>query len=336
MAVAGVHLHQIGPPGSRAAASGFAEAPFEMLSTCHERVHRMLRLLGRLREHLASHGHDEQAAQAARDVMRYFDLAAPLHHQDEELHVFPVLLVQGDAAVQSVVRRLQQDHLAMEQAWPRARALLQAVADAGPAGRFFGPLRRTHPARRRHRLSGRPGSAGWPDAVDHGRGNAGAAHPPAGRPGMIHTAAPAQTDLQVWDARLETGVRTIDLQHRVLFDLLQRLRCADDADRSPGMAGVLHQLKAYAGYHFHYEEAWVQQQTGDHPLTAGHARLHARFERDLAELEARLDAGALAIDAVREFLLRWLIGHILEQDLPMIHTLWARSQRPPGAERRAA
>ena len=153
---------------------------------------------------------------------------------------------------------------------------------------------------------------------------------------MIHTAAPAQTDLQVWDARLETGVSTIDLQHRVLFDLLQRLRCADDTDRSPGLSGVLHQLKAYAGYHFQYEEAWVQRHVGDHPQAAAHARLHARFDRDLAALEARLDAGALAIDEVREFLLRWLIGHILEQDLPMIHTLRARAQRSPGAERRAA
>lgn len=135
--MAGVHLHQIGPPGTRAVATGFAEAPFEMLTTCHERVHRMLRLLARLREHLASHGHDEQAAQAARDVMRYFDLAAPLHHQDEELHVFPVLLTQGDGVVQSVVRRLQQDHLAMEQAWPQARALLQAVADAGPTAAWI-------------------------------------------------------------------------------------------------------------------------------------------------------------------------------------------------------
>jgi len=130
---AGVRLHQISPPGGRAAASGFAEAPFEMLTTCHERVHRMLRLLTRLREHLGAHGHDEQGAQAARDVMRYFDQAAPLHHEDEELHVFPVLLDRGDAAVQAVVQRLQQDHIAMEQAWPRARAVLQGVADATSA-----------------------------------------------------------------------------------------------------------------------------------------------------------------------------------------------------------
>ena len=153
---------------------------------------------------------------------------------------------------------------------------------------------------------------------------------------MSHTTALVLTDLQAWDARLETGVSTIDLQHRVLFDLLQRLRCADDADRAPGLSGVLHQLKAYAGYHSHYEEAWVQQQGGDHPKADGHARLHARFGRDLAELEARLDARALAIDEVREFLLRWLIGHILEQDLPMIQTLRARRPSTPGVDQRAA
>ena len=46
------------------------EQPFEMLEACHERVHRMLGLLARLREHMCTHGADEQARQAARDVMR--------------------------------------------------------------------------------------------------------------------------------------------------------------------------------------------------------------------------------------------------------------------------
>lgn len=117
-------------PGHASPDAGF-EAPFELLTACHERVHRMLRLLDRLRQHLADQGWDAQAAEAARDVMRYFDLAAPLHHEDEELHVFPPLLAQGDAAVCAVVRRLQADHQAMERAWPPARALLQGVAQAG-------------------------------------------------------------------------------------------------------------------------------------------------------------------------------------------------------------
>jgi hemerythrin-like domain-containing protein len=107
--------------------AGF-EQPFEMLQACHERVHRMLRLLSRLREHLPAHGADEQAQQAARDVMRYFDQAAPEHHRDEELHVFPALLAQGDPEVVAVVKRLQHDHLQMESRWADARQVLAVIA----------------------------------------------------------------------------------------------------------------------------------------------------------------------------------------------------------------
>jgi hemerythrin-like domain-containing protein len=108
-------------------APGF-EQPFEMLEACHERVQRMLALLQRLREHLPGHGADTNAQQAARDVMRYFDQAAPQHHRDEELHVFPPLLAQGDPATLVLVGRLRQDHLQMEARWAGARKVLDAVA----------------------------------------------------------------------------------------------------------------------------------------------------------------------------------------------------------------
>lgn len=108
--------------------AGF-EQPFEMLEACHERVHRMLGLLARLRAHVLRHGVDVQARQAARDVMRYFDIAAPQHHRDEELHVFPRLLREADPAVVAVVRRLQQDHGQMELRWAAARVVLLRVAD---------------------------------------------------------------------------------------------------------------------------------------------------------------------------------------------------------------
>lgn len=113
-------------------AAGF-EQPFEMLEACHERVHRMLELLERLRTHVRDNGADIQAQQAARDVMRYFDLAAPLHHQDEELHVFPRLLAQDDPRVAPVVRRLQQDHRAMEAGWREAREVLARIAQGDAA-----------------------------------------------------------------------------------------------------------------------------------------------------------------------------------------------------------
>ena len=105
-------------PGFSAPAVGF-EQPFAMLEACHERVQRTLALLARLRAHVRQHGADTDARQAARDVLRYFDIAAPLHHQDEELHVFPLLRAQASPEVQALVQRLQQDHLAMTADWAR-------------------------------------------------------------------------------------------------------------------------------------------------------------------------------------------------------------------------
>jgi iron-sulfur cluster repair protein YtfE (RIC family) len=116
-------------PGFTAPAVGF-EQPFAMLEACHERVQRTLALLARLRVHVREQGADENARQAARDVLRYFDMAAPLHHEDEELHVFPLLLAHGAPEVVRAVRQLQQDHLAMAASWAAARTPLQALADA--------------------------------------------------------------------------------------------------------------------------------------------------------------------------------------------------------------
>ena len=129
MAMAGIRLHEISLPGHASPGVGF-EAPFEMLDACHERVERMLGLLGKIREHVKTHGADEQARQAARDVMRYFDQAGPHHHEDEERHVFPPLLAQRDPAVVAVVIRLKQDHREMEAQWALVRAALMALAEA--------------------------------------------------------------------------------------------------------------------------------------------------------------------------------------------------------------
>jgi len=120
-------------PGHRPLAAGL-EAPFEMLAACHERITRMLALQAKLQQHLQDTGCDESARQAARDVMRYFDLAAPLHHQDEERHVFAPLLAGADAALRELAQRLTQDHRQMEVAWLAARRTLLAVAECPASG----------------------------------------------------------------------------------------------------------------------------------------------------------------------------------------------------------
>ncbi len=119
-------------PGTSSPAVGF-EQPFEMLAACHERVRNSLELLGRIVAHIDSQGHDAQSRAAAADVLRYFDIAAPLHHEDEERHVFP-LVAGGDAELAALGRRLHADHDEMASEWERLREALSAWSAAGDAG----------------------------------------------------------------------------------------------------------------------------------------------------------------------------------------------------------
>ncbi len=116
-------------PGHHSPDAGF-EAPFEMLEACHDRVRRMFALLARVRQHLDEIGWEEKVGLAARDVLRYFEMAAPNHHLDEELHVFPAVLTGPDADLQDIVRGLHRDHLDMLRAWPAIRQVLQSIANS--------------------------------------------------------------------------------------------------------------------------------------------------------------------------------------------------------------
>lgn len=117
-------------PGFDSPAVGF-EQPFEMLEACHDRVRRSLALLDRLVEHIGAHGHDARSRSAAADVLRYFDLAAPLHHEDEERHVFAVLDHCGEPALEAATAGLRTDHVHMQALWAGLRVALTLWS--GPA-----------------------------------------------------------------------------------------------------------------------------------------------------------------------------------------------------------
>ncbi len=139
-------------PVLHAAPAASFDQPFDMLAACHERVERLLRLLLRLADHLPAHGADPQARAAAHDVMRYFDIAAPAHHEDEERHVLPALRAAGQP---ELAERIAVDHQALRGRWQALRQDLQALADGqaplAEQGRFdswrqFAALYRAHMA----------------------------------------------------------------------------------------------------------------------------------------------------------------------------------------------
>lgn len=132
-----------------AAAPGF-DRPLEVLEACHGRIARQCETLERLLGHLPAHGADDQARQAARAVLPYFDTAGTLHHDDEERNLFPLLEQAGATGACELVETLTGEHDELALLWRRLRGALQqieagaaATLDAALTGRFIA-LNRSH------------------------------------------------------------------------------------------------------------------------------------------------------------------------------------------------
>lgn len=108
-----------------------------MLKECHRRVEDQCDTLLRLVPHVAAHGSDAAAAEAAAAVVRYFDLAAPKHHADEENDLLPALFKAVEKSdtegLQAWADRLQADHQALDAQWRALRAVLLNVMALQPA-----------------------------------------------------------------------------------------------------------------------------------------------------------------------------------------------------------
>jgi pyridoxamine 5'-phosphate oxidase len=112
-------------------APGF-ERPIDVLAHCHTRIRKQLATLKKLLAHLPDHGADVDAQQAAHAVLRYFNDAAPLHHEDEEENLLPQLEVTAggeDASqLQDILPRLLEEHREMEGLWLALDRQLSTIA----------------------------------------------------------------------------------------------------------------------------------------------------------------------------------------------------------------
>lgn len=112
--------------------------PMALLLACHDKVRRFTELALRLQAHVTAHGPDAQAREAATSILRYFELAAPLHHADEDEDLFPALLALDEALVGADVRAsiqaLSDEHAALGTLWQALAPWLRDVA----AGRADG------------------------------------------------------------------------------------------------------------------------------------------------------------------------------------------------------
>jgi len=109
------------------------DQPVAVLKHCHGRIRKQLATLEKLLGHLPDHGADEQARQAATAVLKYFDKAAHLHHEDEEQDLLPMLLAvargEDAATLQALAPVILQEHKEMDAMWQDLHEQLTAIAD---------------------------------------------------------------------------------------------------------------------------------------------------------------------------------------------------------------
>jgi hemerythrin-like domain-containing protein len=114
----------------RTPAAGF-DQPIEMWLACHERMLRMIALLVRLCEHLSAGGASESAGVTAASILRYFNEAAPRHHEDEEVDLFPRLQARLKGAergkIAATIYLLTEEHQVLNDAWAQLRPTLMAI-----------------------------------------------------------------------------------------------------------------------------------------------------------------------------------------------------------------
>lgn len=112
-------------------APGF-DQPIAVLAHCHTRIRKQLSTLHKLLAHLPRHGADVDAQQAAHAVLRYFNDAAPLHHDDEEEDLLPQLetTARGEDAhqLQQLLPRIREEHRQMEALWRTLDEQLVTIA----------------------------------------------------------------------------------------------------------------------------------------------------------------------------------------------------------------
>lgn len=118
-----------------------------------------------------------------------------------------------------------------------------------------------------------------------------------------------------WRQDYEVGVAQIDREHRYLFDLVNACHDSHVRDGSAmALQQVLSRLVAYAEEHFQNEERLMQD--GAFPRWQAHHALHEALFDAIFELNEKRAAGtARAGMETLSFLKRWLLDHILKEDM---------------------
>jgi hemerythrin-like metal-binding protein len=130
-----------------------------------------------------------------------------------------------------------------------------------------------------------------------------------------------------WNDSFSVGIESIDVQHKKIFDLINR---AHDAAGSPHSREILNsifnELFSYVLVHFSYEEDLMEKHEYEDLYI--HRESHENLKKKVQEYQKRLDEGdPVSTHETLGFLLDWLRSHIQKTDMAYSETLIERGAR---------
>ncbi|NIL99737.1 MAG: bacteriohemerythrin [Acidobacteria bacterium] len=127
--------------------------------------------------------------------------------------------------------------------------------------------------------------------------------------------------LITWGPQLETGIPTIDAQHKRLVDIINNLNDALNAGRrDEEMGAIFDELVAYTETHFTYEEKLLTSHEYDE--LEEHCREHRVFTDQIKMDRDNFNAGVWEFEQrFLDYLRGWLINHIQGTDRAYVPTL---------------
>ncbi len=117
-----------------------------------------------------------------------------------------------------------------------------------------------------------------------------------------------------WTPKMSVGIEIIDSDHKKLFALVNRVGELIDGGDRPNLLKSLDELLDYTRYHFQREEQLMRD--AGYPGYDAHARIHHDVTAKVAQWIEDLRSGKARPDqAVLDFLVNWLVNHVLREDM---------------------
>lgn len=119
-----------------------------------------------------------------------------------------------------------------------------------------------------------------------------------------------------WTEKYSVGHELIDLQHKMLFNLVNKLSEAIINGSGVEIVGeVLDEMSTYALLHFRTEEDLLEK--GDYDDLLTHQIIHNSFKREImTQTKSYMNSPSeeTAIE-IHKFLMNWLTNHIMCEDV---------------------